>query len=126
VRLDEALAGNIKNISEDQLQLLCSCSPALNSVSFVMCPEPSASALLPVLQLSALTRLSVGAVGPAAAAAVDFAVDLMRLRELCLSGLLQQRDPALLLLTALTALERLELSSRGTTYIIPNKVSQHC
>jgi hypothetical protein len=124
---DESAA--MKTISEDQLQLLCSCYPALRGLSFVVWPDPTPTALLPLLQLPALTRLGVDRIGTELTAAVGVAVQLTGLKELRLRGLLQKRDLALLQLTTLTALETLELCSvwaagnAGATCVFWNKVS---
>jgi hypothetical protein len=100
-----------KTISEDQLQLLCSCCPALQELSFVLCPDPSPTAFEPLLQLSALTDLWVHAVGAAAPAAIGVAAQLTGLQNLYLGEQLRIRQPTMLQLTALTALTELELMS---------------
>jgi hypothetical protein len=46
-------------VSEQQLQQLCRCCPALERLYFDLAPQPSPTALLPLLQLSALTLLGV-------------------------------------------------------------------
>jgi hypothetical protein len=50
-------------LGQQQLQLLWSCCPAVESLSFVLCPEMSPTAFQPLLQLSALTKLSLQASG---------------------------------------------------------------
>jgi hypothetical protein len=58
-------------LPEQQLQQLCSCCPAVESLSLAACAHQSTTALLPLLQLSALTRLVVLEMGNAAATVVD-------------------------------------------------------
>jgi hypothetical protein len=107
-------AADTTTISEQQLQLLCSSCPAVESLAFMLDPDASPTAWLPLLQLSALTNLRVG--GPWVtlsdpdSAAVDVAVQLTGLRELQVEGIPDITDAALLQLTALTALTKLTLT----------------
>lgn len=94
-------------ISEQQL---CSSCPALEGADFNLCDDPSPTALLPLLQLSALTHLGVDRVGAAAASVACVAAQLTALKELVLEDLQQLTDPSLVQLTALTALQGLTLS----------------
>jgi hypothetical protein len=115
-------------LSEQQLQQLCSCCPTVERLSLAaVCPYHSPTALLPLLQLSALTQLAVdcmsssevaAAAAAAAAQVVAVAGQLTGLKDLWLSGLNQLAGPALLQLTALTALERLVLRDMGRHYML--------
>jgi hypothetical protein len=97
-------------VSEQQLQQLCSCCPAVEDLAFCLSRGSPSTAYLPLLQLSALASLKIKDVGAAAAAAaVGVAAQLTGLKQLVLQGLPQLTDPALLQLTALTALETLKL-----------------
>jgi hypothetical protein len=107
-------------LSRAQLELLCSCCPAVQSLMFALQKEPSAAACLPLLQLTALTCLHVCGLDtrPASAAAVEAVAQLTGLQQLSLSHLnqLQEQlmDYSLLKLTALTALAELQLRGRIT------------
>jgi hypothetical protein len=103
-------------VSEQQLQQLCSCCPAVESLAFSLSKGFTAAALSPLLQLSALTSLKVGDVSAATTAAVGVAVQLTGLKELTLAGLSHLTDPTLLQLTALTALEELEFIHKRKPY----------
>jgi hypothetical protein len=92
-----------------QLQQLCSSCPAVKSLDTFLCLEASPTALLPLLQLSALTHLALFNIGPAAEAVVGVVGQLTSLEDLVLYDC--QQVPALMPLTALTALEELELRS---------------
>jgi hypothetical protein len=77
-------------LSQQQLQLLCSSCPAVECLAFspsARCASPSG--LLPLLQLSALTSLSISNLGNAAAvtAAAGIAAQLTRLKQLSFLGL---------------------------------------
>jgi hypothetical protein len=68
-----------KHFSKQQLQQLCSCCPVVERLHFVLPAQPSPTALLPLLQLSAMTSLGAHHVD---AAAVGVAAQLTGLREL--------------------------------------------
>jgi hypothetical protein len=101
-------------VNGQQLQHLCSCCPAVESLEIALRPGLPPASCLPLLQLSALTRLrmasSDGTAAAAGAAAVDVVAQLTRLKQLRLQRIPRLPDPSLLQLTALTALEDLELS----------------
>jgi hypothetical protein len=102
-------------LSEQQLRQLCRCCPNLESLNLGICRKASPTALLPLLQLSALRRLKVvtrrkGAAA-AAAAVLGVAAQLMGLKQLVLGGLSREAEPMLLQLTALTALEELTIET---------------
>jgi hypothetical protein len=99
-------------LSEQQLQQLCSCCPTVESLGFALDENASQAALLPLLQLSALTHLAVYQEGAAEAAVVDVAAQLTGLKQLTVSGLNKLADAALLQLTTLTALERLTIQDK--------------
>jgi hypothetical protein len=121
-------------VSEQQLQQLCSCCPALESLGFVLDPEASPAACLPLQQLTALTCLQVFglAEAPAAAAAVGVAAQLTGLGQLTLTQLGKswdsgrERQPgqslSLLQLTALTALRQLKLRAKNADLLMKNQV----
>jgi hypothetical protein len=72
------------DLSEGQLQQLCSCCPNLQGLVFMLeCPSPTA--FLPLLQLPALTHLEVNLRGGAASDAVGVVAQLTGLQELKLS-----------------------------------------
>jgi hypothetical protein len=98
-------------ITEQQLQQLCSSCPAVKSLDTFLCLEASPTALLPLLQLSALTHLGVFNIGPAAEAVVGVVGQLTSLKDLVLYDCQQVPNAALMPLTALTTLEELELRS---------------
>jgi hypothetical protein len=121
-------------LSEQQLQVMCSCCPALESLVFVLDPYASPAAFQHLLQLSELTHLEVqqqyniyypvglssaAAFGPAVsaatAAAMGVAAQLSGLKQLVLWGLTALSDPVLLQLTALRALEELTLHAVNDT-----------
>jgi hypothetical protein len=111
-------------LSEQQLQQLCSCCPAVESLRLGASSYQSPTALMPLLQLSALTQLTVFEVGAAAASVVRVVAQLTGLKDLRLSGLNRLADPALRQLTALTALEELGLWDRDyKSKSLHNKVS---
>jgi hypothetical protein len=103
-------------VSEQQLQQLCSSCPAVEALAFNLCSRPSPTALQPLLQLSALTRLGVYNVGSATATVAGVAAQLTGLKQLVLGDLQQLADPSLLQLTVLTALRGLTL--RGEAHAI--------
>jgi hypothetical protein len=121
-------------LGEQQPGLLCSCCPAVDSLSFKVVSKPAASitpaAFLSLLQLAALTHLAVS-VGSAAATApvVDVAAQLTGLKQLRLQllHLMSYLSPCdmscdmLLQLTALTALEELKLQHYPTTFDEPDE-----
>jgi hypothetical protein len=77
-----------------------------------------------VSQLSLLTKLVLHQVGAAMVpAVVDVATQLTGLKELELLGTYDLADPALLHLTALTALERLEFCGLQTSMVLCKTVS---
>jgi hypothetical protein len=118
--------------SDEQLQQLCSCCPALEHLEFVVRQGATAEALLPLLELPALTRLAVlGGSGAAAIAVLGVAAQLTGLRQLTLEYLPPLTHPALLQLTALTGLEQLvlrvdfrdvEARTHTTKLVLQNKV----
>jgi hypothetical protein len=101
-------------LSEQQLQQLCSCCPALENLDLSLHEETSPTALLPLLQLSVLTYLGVCEVDTAAAAVVGVVTQLTGLKQLELGGLEDLGDPAILQLTTLTRLERLSMWADST------------
>jgi hypothetical protein len=129
---------SVAPLAERHLQQLCSCCPAVDDLRFAVCGDSTATALQPLLRLTALTALHLYSVGTtavadaaaeahttveaadaaaeaaaiaaaAAAAVVAVAAQLTGLKELGLQGLYDVADPTLLQLTALTALEQLVL-----------------
>jgi hypothetical protein len=109
-------------LTEQQLQRLCSCCPALESLDCSLAGQPSSTALFPLQQLSALTRLGLHRVG--AAAVLGGAAWLTGLKQLVLGELPQLVDPALLHLTALVCLEELSWSDVDwLTMSLQDKVS---
>jgi hypothetical protein len=125
IRMHDAFGVGPTADSQQQLEQLCSSCPAVESLSFVWHNTIPASCA-PLLQLSALTDLTIDGWGKSAAvaAAVGVTAQLTGLKCLRLLGLPQLTDPALLQLTALTVLDQLDLSSRvhGRVYLT-NKVS---
>jgi hypothetical protein len=117
VDLQSGCCSSAVPVSTLQLQHLIYSCPALESLEFVAWQPTALTALLPLLQLSALTCLGLHRVFAAAPTVLAFAAELSGLRQLNLDGLPQLRDPALLQLTALTALHELQLGARqgGTT-----------
>lgn len=110
----EAVSAQLLN--KEQLQVMCSCCPALDSLQLEVCLEDCPTALEPLPQLSALTsldldlgRLWLSTVDAALARFVGVASQLTGLKHLVLPGLPQQSKPALLQLTALTSLQKLAL-----------------
>jgi hypothetical protein len=97
-----------------QLQHLCGCCPAVESLEIVIWKATPLIALLPLLQLSALTRLGLHKVQESVSTVASFTAHLSGLRQLSLTGLPQLRHPALLQLTALTGLEELDLHAPST------------
>lgn len=112
-------------LSEQQLQLLCSCCPALRRLTLWSCPTPSPpTALLPLGELSALTHLAIfklRAAAPLLSAVVSSVATLTGLKQLRLMAALEDPmevfanpQPAIarswVQLTALTALEALDIS----------------
>jgi hypothetical protein len=71
----------------------------------------SAEAFTPLLQLTALTHLQLTDVGAAAKGTVGVVAQLTGLKRLGMEGLPQLPDPTLLQLTALTALEELDMTA---------------
>jgi hypothetical protein len=113
-------------LSEQQLQQLGSCCPAVESLGICVREDASPTTCLPLLQLSALTKLAIqrlsrAAVAPTApgageaaapaatAAVVGIVAQLARLKHLSLFELSSLTDATLLQLTRLTALEALRL-----------------
>jgi hypothetical protein len=98
-------------LSGQHLKLLCSCCPALNSLSLKLCSQASPTDCLSLLQLTSLTNLCVRKLsnGAAAGAVVDAAAQLTGLVQLSLRELPCLTDPRLLQLSALTALTSLSL-----------------
>jgi hypothetical protein len=89
---------------------------------FAICDNPLPTACTPLLQLSALTHLAVDRVdGTAAVAAgvLNVAAQLTGLKKLVLHGLPQLKSLALVQLTALTALQELDLMSDDASSTLP-------
>jgi hypothetical protein len=106
-------------ICEQQLQQLCSSCSALESLEVELCQGSSLTAWLPLLQLSALTQLKLRVCGTAAAAsAVGVEAQLTSLKQLVIQAepgpQWRLAVPTLLQLTALTALEHLEMMAGGS------------
>jgi hypothetical protein len=97
-------------VSQQQLQQLPSCCPAVESLSVELWSDPAAADCQVLLQLPALTKLELGIPG-FSAAWLDVVVQLTGLKSLRLDGLPEVAHPTLLPLTALTALEHLCLGS---------------
>jgi hypothetical protein len=112
-------------LSQPQLQLLCSCCPAVESLVLGLRPDVPPSALESLKQLSALTHLHIALPddGLSAAAVVGSAAQLTGLKHLVLSDLSDLTGPAVLQLTALTALQELQLDTRVKRTIFFNQVS---
>lgn len=111
-------------MTAEELQQLCSSCPV---VEMTCCLSHSAprTAFLPLLQLSALTSLELKFLGAAAAAAVEVVTQLTELEQLTLQVLPQLTDPVMLQLTALRALQKLQLKGDQDYYDDPeihNKV----
>jgi hypothetical protein len=112
-------------LGEQQLELLCSCCPAVESLSFKVpsapAATPMATGLLALLRLSALTHLVVSAGGAAGGAAVvDATAQLTGLKQLQLwlpyvQGTCEVSSDTLMQLTALTALEQLRFDDHRTS-----------
>jgi hypothetical protein len=109
-------------VDQQQRQLLHSCCPAVESVAIVLRPDMPRTAVLPLLQLTALTCLDACVRSSTdwrreretpstacSAALVDVAVQLTKLQRLTLVGLPMLAEPSLVQLTALTALEQIQL-----------------
>jgi hypothetical protein len=106
-------------VSEQHIATMCSCCPALESLTYTADP---AAALLHVWQLSALTHLDVDIakkagpfvfVGP-----LQVAAGLKRLKRLKLTGLSELTAATLKPLTALTALEQLDLNTPARHHLM--------
>jgi hypothetical protein len=109
-------------MSAQQLQQLCSCCPDLESLRFTALYESPSTAWHALSQLTALADLAVSEAQSAPAAFVGAAAQLTGLRSLQLVSNCDLTDPMLLQLTALTALERLELQSlQDETLTVGNK-----
>jgi Leucine-rich repeat (LRR) protein len=104
---------------QPQIQQLCSCCPSLEILVCHLTSNFSNTALQPLLQLSALTRLDVSNVGAAVATVVNVAAQLTGLKHLQLDGLdcsyAGRAHPALLQLTALTRLQHLGIRGQNST-----------
>jgi hypothetical protein len=98
-------------LTPQQLQLMCSACPALETLTFVLDLHPPPTTCLPLQQLTALTLLQAHKLGAAASAAVGTVAQLTRLQYLQLTGLPDLPGPVLLQLTALTALQELRMKS---------------
>jgi hypothetical protein len=131
IDLKSALCSQDAAKNKKQLQQLCSSCPGLESLSFKLWTWPPPSACLPLLQLSALTHLDLdlgvnkfmrNCPDTAAAAALDVAAQLTGLKHLQVSGLPKLPDTALLPLTALTALEQLDVVGTDLSIRLNNKV----
>jgi hypothetical protein len=109
-------------LSGQQIQLLSSSCPALESLNFRICSQASHTDCLPLRQLTALTRLRVCELSNAAAAGavITSAAQLTGLVQLSLLDLPKMTDPKLMQLSALTALTDLKLSNgvKSTTWSI--------
>jgi hypothetical protein len=112
---DEEVSG-LLTLGGQQVRLLSSCCPALESLSFRICSQASPADCLPLRQLTTLTHLRVRKLSTATAAAigavVSAAAQLTGLQQLSLQHLPQLADPRLLQLSALTALTDLTLSAK--------------
>jgi hypothetical protein len=114
-------------LSKQQLQQLCSCCPALESLAFILFEDPSPEALLPLLQLSALTQLAVHRVHTAEATVVGVVAQLTGLKVLHVMQLYDHTDPTVLQVTALTALEELRVGHLDDTFhYFQDQVSGTC
>lgn len=122
------------HVSEQLLQQLCSCCPALESLAVALRPRPSDTAWLPLLQLSALTYLhtcsagarllllAVTATSSSAAAVLPVAAQLTGLKRLRLG---HADRAARLQLTALTALTEYQLDAWASNGLhLQSKVSK--
>jgi hypothetical protein len=122
-RWDTTWVGERSPMTISHIQNLCDACPALESLTVV--PSKSAAAFLALLQLSALTCLVINRVGAAAAvASLDITAQLTGLRKLALRGRRQANGPVvpLLQLTALTALEELEVTIMAKEFHFLNKI----
>jgi hypothetical protein len=82
--------------------------------------------LVALMQLSKLTTLEVYELGAVAEAVVDVAAQLTGLQKLKLTNVWALTQPAVLQLTALTALHELALCNEGFTGLhLVNKVTEH-
>jgi hypothetical protein len=111
IRVYACQPGRAMALSEQQMGQLCMCCPSLASLSLILIPSQpySATAWLPLLQLSALTSLKIHEVGATLGSVVEAAAQLTGLKQLALWDLETETDPGLLLLTALTGFEKLTL-----------------
>jgi hypothetical protein len=112
--------------SEQQLQQLCSCCPAVNSLVFELPSQPTTAVLLPLRQLSALTHLQVNTIHDATvvAAVISAIAQLTGLKLLALPCLYQPSwtTPAAKAgfctpLTGLTALQQLRVHFEPPAYL---------
>jgi hypothetical protein len=101
-------------LNSQQVELLCSCYPGLQSLSLALRQEPSPAACQPLLQLSALTHLALLEVCGQAPAALAVVAQLTQLKQLRLLGVPALKHPALVQLTALQSLEKLQLVAWGS------------
>jgi hypothetical protein len=113
---------DVQKLTEQQLQQLCSCCPNLDSLEFRIARPVSPTALLPLLQLSALTRLRLITTtrdAAVAAAILGVAAQLTSLEQLVLWGLSREAESTLLQLTTLTALTslKIELAERVNRFL---------
>jgi hypothetical protein len=96
-----------------QIQLLCSCCPAVEKLALALCADAPPTACQHLLQLSGLTALKLHGMSALAPATIDVVAQLTGLKQLCLTGLAAVKDPTLLQLTARTALKELIPHTEG-------------
>lgn len=91
------------------VQLLSRCGQAVESLGLVLRADAPPTACQPLLQLSALTDLQLHGMAALGATTVGIVAQLTGLKQLYLTDLAALKDPMLLPLTALTALEEVTL-----------------
>jgi hypothetical protein len=100
-------------VTKQQLQQLCSCCSGVEdlglAISQDLTSDQTHETFFHLLQLSALTSLKVSELGAATAAAVGVVAQLTGLKQLILAGVPHLTDLVLMQLTALTALQGLQL-----------------
>lgn len=102
-------------LSAQQLEQLLSCCPAVQDLEFIMCEDQCHTALLRLLQLSALTRLALHGYVPgteSVAAAAAQLTGLTGLKHFEWWDLRRLTGTALLQLTALRSLEAVLLEAQ--------------
>lgn len=106
---DLGLVAGTMPLCHQQLQLLCTACPAVSSLHIALLQDPSPTACQPLLQLSALTQLTLQAMCVDAAAGLQYVGQLTKLKQLRVLVVAAPRAPALLPLTSLPSLESLDL-----------------